>query len=182
MSKLFQSNRLYFRTCDADTKEHVLGLYAVSAVTEFIGGPFSNEQILERYERELAFNAEFSVQYWPVFLIDGDVFIGCCGLRPYDVKNNIYELGFHFLPEHWGRGYAKEAALYVINRAFNHLNIATLFAGHNPRNTTSGIVLQKLGFVFDRLELYAPTGLEHPSYLLHRHREGEIGAKREGDT
>jgi len=39
-----------------------------------------------------------------------------------------------------------------------------LFAGHNPNNTNSRKVLEKLGFTYVGDEFYEPTGLYHPSY------------------
>jgi hypothetical protein len=75
----------------------------------------------------------------------------------------------------WGRGYAPEAASAVIRWAFSSTGTAALkttsedlilFAGHHPHNAASQRVLEKLGFLFVRTELYAPTGLQHPSYEL----------------
>jgi len=50
--------------------------------------------------------------------------------------------------------------------AFGELKVAALFAGHNPANAVSRHLLGKLGFRFTHEELYEPTGLQHPSYLL----------------
>lgn len=92
--------------------------------------------------------------------------LGCCGLRPYRVEEGVYELGFHLRPEHWGQGYASEAARAAIGYAFDSLGARALFAGHHPRNTASSRLLAKLGFRYTHDEFYPPTGLEHPSYLL----------------
>lgn len=43
---------------------------------------------------------------------------------------------------------------------------SALFAGHHPENAPSRHILEKIGFRFTREELYPPTGLNHPSYLL----------------
>jgi ribosomal-protein-alanine N-acetyltransferase len=50
--------------------------------------------------------------------------------------------------------------------AFDRLAAAGLFAGHNPRNAASRCLLAKLGFRYTHNEYYAPTGLDHPSYLM----------------
>ena len=49
------------------------------------------------------------------------------------------------------------------------LNATAIFAGHNPKNTASCYVLEKLGFQYIGDEYYEPTGLYHPSYELLRH-------------
>jgi hypothetical protein len=50
------------------------------------------------------------------------------------------------------------------------MGIEALFAGHNPNNEKSGMLLGKLGFEYTHDEFYEPTGLQHPSYLLKRER------------
>jgi RimJ/RimL family protein N-acetyltransferase len=56
----------------------------------------------------------------------------------------------------------------VISYAFETIGAKALFAGHHPENAASRRVLAKLGFRHTHDELYAPTGLLHPSYLLER--------------
>jgi hypothetical protein len=41
-----------------------------------------------------------------------------------------------------------------------------LFAGHHPENDACRRMLVALGFRYTHDELYAPTGREHPSYIL----------------
>jgi RimJ/RimL family protein N-acetyltransferase len=76
------------------------------------------------------------------------------------------ELGFHFRPAYWGQGLAQEAARAVIAFAFETLPVKALFAGHHPENTASERLLRKLGFRFTHEEIYSPTGLLNPAYLL----------------
>ena len=78
----------------------------------------------------------------------------------------MVRLSAHILPKHWRNGYALEACCSVIDYAFKVLNCTALFAGHNPKNNASKRLLEKLNFKYIRDEYYAPTGLNHPSYLL----------------
>jgi RimJ/RimL family protein N-acetyltransferase len=112
--------------------------------------------------------SEHGIQYWPMFLLATGDHVGCCGLHPKDLPERVYELGFHLRPKFWGGGFATEAARGVIHHAFDVLGAAALFAGHNPKNDASRLVLAKLGFVHTHDEFFAPTGLEHPSYVLAR--------------
>ena len=129
-------------------------------------GKFTAEDISSRLKTEISNEMKYHVQYWPVFELSSFDFIGCCGLRHHD--DNKYELGFHLLPRFWGRGYATETAMAVIDYAFNRLNAKVLFAGHHPENAASAKVLQKLGFIYIGDEFYKPTGLFHPSYEMKR--------------
>ena len=143
-------------------------LWGNPAVTRLIcaDGVFSCAEIERRLELEIFHDAQYRIQYWPIFELASGAFIGCCGLRPRGESE--YEIGFHLRPEFWGQGYAVEAAKAAIRYAFTELEAKKLFAGHNPKNIASRKVLLKLGFVYAGDEFYEPTGLYHPSYELRR--------------
>lgn len=128
--------------------------------------PFDQATIMARLRSEIASQREYSVQYWPIFLRMGGDLVGCCGLHMRDAAKKIYELGFHLRPAFWGKGFATEAALAVIAFGFSQMNASALFAGHHPENEGSRKTLLKLGFRKTHEELYAPTDLMHPAYLL----------------
>ena len=113
------------------------------------------------------------MQYWRAANKSSGEFVGCCGLRPYDIEDSVYETGEHIVNSQWGKGYATEAARGVIKYAFEHMAIPKLFAGHHPVNTVSGKLLKKLGFEYIGDHFYEPTGLEHPSYKLDNPRSGQ---------
>jgi [ribosomal protein S5]-alanine N-acetyltransferase len=162
------SERLGFRLWNKNDYELAKELWGNEKVTKYIGGPFTDDQIKLRLEKEISNHQQFKVQYWPMFsLIDGK-FIGCCGLRPYKPEENILEIGFHICEKSWGAGYGRESANAIIKYAFDVLKVSGLFAGHNPENEVSKILLTKLGFQYTHDEFYKPTGLYHPSYLLQK--------------
>jgi RimJ/RimL family protein N-acetyltransferase len=143
-------------------------LWGDPKVTALIGGPFTETEIRAKLHREIAAMAAYKVQYWPIFLLEDGQHVGCAGLRPYRLDEPIYEVGFHLRPAYWGRGLAEEAGRAAAAFAFETLGAKALFAGHHPANQASRHVLNKLGFRFTHEELYLPTGLLHPSYLLRR--------------
>ena len=53
-----------------------------------------------------------------------------------------------------------------MEHAFNTLKVNRLFAGYHPKNEASAYLLKKLGFPYTHDEFYAPTVLNHPSYLM----------------
>jgi RimJ/RimL family protein N-acetyltransferase len=167
--------RLGFRRWTAADLPLALALWGDAEVMAFIDarGALTAEQVQERLARELATAETWGVQYWPVFLLDGGEFVGCAGLRPYRLDQGIYEIGFHLRRQHWGRGYAVEAALGVLSHAFRSLGARAVFAGHHPKNEASRRVLTRLGFRYTHDEFYPPTGNQHPCYLL---RAEEFGA------
>ncbi len=160
MSYFLQSPRLGFRRWTEDDLDLAFQLWGDAEVTRLIGGPFSREYAAARLAREMASD----LQYWPIFLRETGEHVGCCGLRPH--RPDLPALGFHLRPAYWGRGLGEEAARAVIDHAFHTLGITALFAGHHPQNTRSRALLEKLGFAYTGDELYPPTGLQHPSYVL----------------
>ncbi|MGH8761316.1 MAG: GNAT family N-acetyltransferase, partial [Burkholderiales bacterium] len=71
--------------------------------------------------------------------------LGVCGLVKRDTLP-VPDIGFAFLPEHWGRGYALEAAGAIVEHARTALALTKLLAIVNPENTPSCRLLEKLGF------------------------------------
>lgn len=162
------TTRLGFRQWQEDDLDLALSLWGDYEVTKLIDarGKLTDAQVQERLTQEITRAKDYGVQYWPIFLLENDEFVGCCGLRPYDLSEQMYEIGFHIRSTHWRCGYAFEAACAVIDYALNRLKATSLFAGHNPKNEASRSLLEKLGFHYTHDEYYPPTGLHHPSYLL----------------
>jgi RimJ/RimL family protein N-acetyltransferase len=165
-----RTQRIGFSRWQADDLPLAMALWGDEAVTRFISasGRFTEAQITQRLETETQSQARFGVSYWPLFLLESQEFVGCCGVRPYQPDERVYELGFHLRSPYWGKGLATEAANAVIQYAFNTLNASALFAGHHPENLASAKALMKLGFRYSHDEFYPPTGLNHPSYFLRK--------------
>lgn len=77
-----------------------------------------------------------------------------------------YEIGFHINHSFWGQGYGPEAAVAVIDCAFEKLGATSLVAGHHSQNIASKKVLERLGFHNVGDQYYPPTNLNHPRYQL----------------
>ena len=167
---LLTTSRLGLRTWRDDDIDLAVLLWGNPEVSRFIhaDGPPSRESIAKRLANEMETQRAHGIQYWPMFLLEGGDFVGCCGLRPYRLEDQVHELGVHVLPAFWRRGIAHEVASAVIDHAFERLGVSALFAGHNPDNDASRQMLSKLGFRYTHDELYPPTGIQHPGYLLAR--------------
>ena len=160
-----KSERIGFSYWDANDIDLAHILWGNSEVTKFIcaTGKFTQEEVENRLNIEINLQSQFHIQYWPIFELNTNSFIGCCGLRPH--KEYQYEIGFHLRPEFWGKGFASEAAKRTLKYAFEQLHAKQVFAGHNPKNIKSQKLLLQLGFKYIGDEYYPPTGLNHPSYL-----------------
>jgi RimJ/RimL family protein N-acetyltransferase len=69
------------------------------------------------------------------------------------------DVGFAFLPDYWGRGFAFEAAATVMKDARERLKLNQILAIVNADNDASKKLLLRLGLRFERVkgdvELYA---------------------------
>ena len=160
--------RLGFRVWREDDQELALDLWGDPLVMSMIDsrGGLSPDQTRIKLADEIEMEKKSGVQYWPTFLLADTRNVGCCGLRPHDKPNGIFEIGVHIKSLFWRQGLAEEAVRGVIDYAFEALKATGLFAGHNPGNSASRQLLQKIGFRHTHDEFYPPTGLMHPSYIL----------------
>lgn len=84
-----------------------------------------------------------------VILEHSEQLIGRCGMRINKPEHHEAMLWYVIHPDHWGSGYAPEAARAVCAFAFNNLNIHRVWADVDPRNWASKRVAEKLGMTFE---------------------------------
>ena len=81
-------------------------------------------------------------------LRDGAVPIGVCGLIRRESLPDV-DVGFAFLPEHWGKGYAYESAFAVLTHAKRTYAMNRVVAITSPGNRKSIRVLERLGMALE---------------------------------
>jgi len=78
-------------------------------------------------------------------------FIGQCGLLKQEVEGKSEtELGYHILPEYWGKGFATEAASKIRDYTFANKLCNSLISVIDIRNMLSQKVAEKLGMKIDK--------------------------------
>ncbi|MXY59834.1 MAG: GNAT family N-acetyltransferase [Chloroflexi bacterium] len=80
-----------------------------------------------------------------VLLCKSGALIGSCGVRRKPDDDTEADIGFELSPEHWGRGYATEAATAMADFAFRELGVRRLSSWCIAENVASACVLEKLG-------------------------------------
>jgi RimJ/RimL family protein N-acetyltransferase len=75
---------------------------------------------------------------------------GMCGLLKRDTLQDV-DIGYALLPEFCGQGLALEAASAVLAHARTRFGLERIVAIVKPANTRSVRLLQKLGFVYERM-------------------------------
>lgn len=76
--------------------------------------------------------------------------IGICGLIKRDSLEDV-DIGFAFLPNYRGKGYAFESASAVMSYGRRNFGLSRVVAITSPDNYGSAKLLEKLGFNFEKM-------------------------------
>lgn len=93
--------------------------------------------------------------------------VGLAGLVRRDGLDDP-DVGYAFIADAWGRGYAQEAAAAVMQHVRAALGIGRLAAITSPENYASMAVLRKIGFVFQGMILLPGAERESTYFLADR--------------
>lgn len=76
--------------------------------------------------------------------------MGMCGLLKREALEDV-DIGYAFLPEFCGQGYAREAATAVLHHAHQVLGLPRIVAIVSPHNQPSIRLLEKIGFCYEKM-------------------------------
>lgn len=79
---------------------------------------------------------------------DGDL-IGNITLNIRNPQTREAEVGYTLRRDHWGQGYASEAAKAIVLFGFATLGLHRIYATTSPLNVASQRVLERLGFTYE---------------------------------
>ena len=133
--------------------------------------PGSREEIIEVTRRNLS-RWKQGVEYvFTVELQDLACAVGRVGLHK-EEQPDTWNIGFWIHPDHWGNGYAPEAARAVLDFGFGTLRARRIVTAHATWNRQSQSVIEGLGFHRVRVN---PAGfykngkpVEEYEYEIHR--------------
>ena len=141
--------RLHLRTFRRDDLPRYAALNADPEVVEFLGGaltPAYSDEIAawanEVHERE-------GIGLLAVERRDDGAFLGMCGLHHLESYPDDVEVGWRLAREHWGHGYATEAATAWLDHAFGSMGRPRVISVTDPPNLRSLAVMHRLGMTYD---------------------------------
>lgn len=150
-SEIVATERLRLRRLVLDDAPFILRLVNDPSWLEFIGDKgIRTEDDARKYlaQGPLDMYARLGFGLYLVELRDGGVPIGICGLIKRESLPDV-DIGFAYLPEFRGQGYAHEAALAVMAHARRDYSIRRLVAITAPRNERSIRLLARLGMTLE---------------------------------
>lgn len=154
MTEAIATERLSLRPWEDSDVDFVYDLYSRWLVQRFIGAEpvvmSSRSEAVERVRRfqDLAHPVH---GIWAITRKEDGAPVGTLLLKPIPASgeeplqpSDDIEIGWHLHPDHWGNGYASEAAGAVLSRAFAS-GLEKVVAVTNPANEASQNVCRRLG-------------------------------------
>jgi [ribosomal protein S5]-alanine N-acetyltransferase len=145
--------RLVLRRLELDDAAFVVRLLNEPSFLENIGDRgVRNAQDAHRYLREgpMAMYAKYGFGLWHASVKADGTAIGMCGLLKRETLPDA-DIGYAYLPEHWGKGYALEAAAATLRHAAEKFGLRRVIAVVSQGNAGSIRVLEKIGMRFERM-------------------------------
>ncbi|MHA7304182.1 GNAT family N-acetyltransferase [Arthrobacter sp. TMN-49] len=158
--KNITTERLTLRAWQETDVDFVYDLYSRWVVQRFIGAePAVMVSRTEAEERVARFQSiDHPVHgIWAVTRSSDGLAVGTLLLKPIPASgeeplkpSDDVEIGWHFHPDHWGNGYATEAAAAVLDHAFSN-GLSQVVAVTNPANEASQRVCLRIGMAHQGL-------------------------------
>jgi RimJ/RimL family protein N-acetyltransferase len=142
--------RLLLRTWREDDLPLYAALNADPEVVRYLGGPLTREG-----SDEIAAWANHLQEAEGIGLLaaerrDDGTFLGMCGLHHQSSVPDEVEVAWRLAHEHWGHGYATEAATAWLDHGFDTLGFPKIISITDLPNTRSLAVMRRLGMTFER--------------------------------
>lgn len=145
-----ETDRLILRPFSSDDVENLSELDADPEVVHFITGGAATpreevvDEILPTFLRYQESPSGYG--FWAAEEKATGAFLGWFHLRPHsDGAPDEPELGYRLRREAWGKGYATEGSLALIDRAFEELGARRVYAETMVVHTASRRVMEKAG-------------------------------------
>ena len=147
---IFRTERLYTRFFTMDDLDVFHRLNGDEEVVRYIRAPKSYEECRSFLEQIIGWYDAVPVN-WRVGVVSSETeqVIGSFAIIPIGTTEEL-QLGYSFLPQHWGKGYATEITLAGARYAFDILGLNSIAAITESANISSQKVLLKAGFVLEQ--------------------------------
>lgn len=166
-----ETNRLLLRPETEADCDDIYKMNIDPDVMRFVGDgsilSVSRDEFLVCLHRLMAEQANDEYGLAAVVLKETNKYIGACWLK-HDSFNEGVELGYRYMKDAWGKGYATEAGKAVLTAGFELPQLKKVFARAHPQNFRSIRVIEKLGFKYIGRKHDPKQKVEVPIYSIHR--------------
>jgi RimJ/RimL family protein N-acetyltransferase len=145
--RALRTERLVLRRWRPDDRAPFAALNADPRVMEWFPAPMNtaeSDAVADRIEQHFQ---DTGWGLWAVEIIDANPFIGFVGLGPSESTLGFpsVEIGWRLAAEHWGHGYAPEAAREALRFGFEDLLLEEIVSFTSVGNAKSRRVMSKIG-------------------------------------
>jgi len=168
---MIRTERLLLRRWRASDRQPFAVVNSDPAVVEHLQGPMSRERSDAFIDRIEAHWDAHGWGLWAVEVVGLAPFVGYVGLWPAGfLEEGMVEVGWRLASEHWGHGYATEAAREALRFGFEEAGLEEIVSFTVPQNERSRRVMERIGLVrdpagdFDHLRVDA---VAHPHLVRH---------------
>jgi RimJ/RimL family protein N-acetyltransferase len=164
--------RVLLRQWRDDDRALNAAINADPEVMRYLDGPRTREESDGTVDWASGLIAERGWGLWAVEVVGGPSFIGVTGLNETTVIPGAVEVSWKLARQHWGQGYATEAAREAVRFGFEQLGLAEIVSMTVPANLRSRQVMERLGMTHDPNDDFDRPGLppELTRHVLYRLR------------
>lgn len=158
MPPILESDRIRLRLPRSNDLDNIFRLGSNPRVMQFItpGKVQSRSEARIDLQKRIATACD-DLGYWVAEVRQTGEFLGWMALKQMEDKKEV-EMGYRFLEEYWGKGYATEGGRKILEYAFRTLYLERVAAVALEENRASTRVMEKLGMRFS-----------HRGYYYHTH-------------
>jgi len=145
-----QTTRLRLREWDEEDEVRFYEVMNRPEVMQHLGGIQSPEEWSAAYQRVVGFQRDYGHTFWIIEERDSGAILGFCGIKRVNAPGagdltGKHEIGWRVVPESWGKGIAKEAAIASMDLAFDRFDAPQVIATTVPANAASQGLMKRLG-------------------------------------
>ena len=168
---ILETPRLRFRRLTEDDFDNLCTILQDPQAMYAYEHAFSDEEVREGLDRQLARYREYGFGLWAVLHKDTGEFIGQAGLTMQDCDGEqVLEIGYLFRRAYWHQGYATEAARALKQYAFDTLGAQRVYSIIRDTNIASQKVAMRNGMlpVHQFVKHYYGVDMPHIVYCAQR--------------
>ncbi len=159
-SDTYESERLIIRPWRDSDKPAFAKINADARVMEFFPDVYAQERSDKMVDICNQHIASDGFSFWAVDRKDLNVFIGFVGLSKFNAELPFcpcVEIGWRLAYEHWGNGFATEAAQFCLALGFSKFSLEEIVSFTTLANTRSRRVMEKIGMVDTNMNFLHPS-------------------------
>jgi RimJ/RimL family protein N-acetyltransferase len=162
-----RTERLVLRQWRDSDREPFAELNGDPETMRYFPAPLTREESDAFADRASAHIDEHGWGLWAVEVEGGAPFVGFVGLSRPRFAPELVEVGWRLHRDHWGHGYATEAARESLRFGFEELGLVEIVSFTTVTNAPSRRVMERIGMTHDPSRDFDHPAL--PDWPLRRH-------------